>query len=226
MKPKGLLGKAFWILRNRPAAFLRNLRSYVLFQRTRLLLPVFGPDPGLVNLGRNVRLQTLSCVAAERPDARIVIGDHSIVYEKAEVGAYGKGRIEIGPCSVLGDIRIVSRYGIKIGARFISSWNVFIQDFDPHPVDPGLRRLQVEAICAGLRPRFGAVPYPEEFVWEFPGEPVEIGDDVWIGANCTILKGARIGSGCVVASGAVVLSGVYPERSLLAGNPARAVKTL
>jgi acetyltransferase-like isoleucine patch superfamily enzyme len=55
---------------------------------------------------------------------------------------------------------------------------------------------------------------------------VEIGDDVWVGANATILKGARIGSGCIVASGAVVLAGSYAERSIIAGNPARVVKTL
>ena len=34
--------------------------------------------------------------------------------------------------------------------------------------------------------------------------PVEIGDDVWIGANAVILKGSRIGDGAVIAAGAVV----------------------
>ena len=127
---------------------------------------------------------------------------------------------------MLGDIRIVSRHRIDIGARFLSSWNVFIQDFDPHPVDPEARGRQVEAICAGFRPRFEEVSHPERFDWDFPGEPIEIGDDVWVGANATILKGARIGAGSIVAAGAVVPSGVYPPRSLLAGNPARAVKAL
>ncbi len=226
MKPKGLISKAFWILRNRPSAFFANLRGYALFQRTALLMPFFGPDRELVELGRNVRLQKFRCINAERPDARISVGEHSIIYEKAEIAAYGKGRIDIGPCSILGDIRIVSRYGVKIGGRFISSWNVFIQDFDPHPVDAATRRKQIEAICAGFRPRFSDAPFSEDFVWTFPGEPVEIGDDVWVGANATILKGARIGSGCIVASGAVVLAGSYAERSIIAGNPARVVKTL
>ena len=226
MKPKGLIGKAFWILRNRPAAFLQQLRGYVLFRGTELLKPFFGPDPLLVQFGRNVRLQKFRCISAEKPDARISVGEHSIIYENAQIAAYGKGKIEIGPCSVLGDIRIVSRYSVKIGSHFLSSWNVFIQDFDPHPVDPDSRRQQVEAICAGFRPRYAEVPFPEEFSWSFPGEPVEIGDDVWVGANCTILKGARIGRGCIIAAGAVVLSGYYPERSILAGNPARVVKTI
>ncbi|MEK7389359.1 MAG: acyltransferase [Elusimicrobiota bacterium] len=226
MKILGLLGKAFWILRNRPAAFLRTVRGYLLFLRTRILLPLLGPDPSLIELGCNVRLQKLCCLSAEKPDARISVGDHSIIYEKASLEAYGNGRIEVGACSVLGDIRIVSRRAVKIGQRFISSWNVFIQDFDPHPVDPESRGRQLEAICSGFRPQYAATPFPETFPWNFPGESVEIGDDVWAGANCTILKGARIGHGCIVAAGAVVLAGDYPARSILAGNPARVVKTI
>lgn len=33
---------------------------------------------------------------------------------------------------------------------------------------------------------------------------VSIGNRVWIGANCTILKGAHIGDDCVIAAGSVV----------------------
>jgi len=33
---------------------------------------------------------------------------------------------------------------------------------------------------------------------------VDIGEDVWIGANVVILPGSRIGSGCVIGAGAVV----------------------
>lgn len=37
---------------------------------------------------------------------------------------------------------------------------------------------------------------------------ISIGDRVWIGANCTILKGADIGDDCVIAAGSVVRSAV------------------
>ncbi len=33
---------------------------------------------------------------------------------------------------------------------------------------------------------------------------ISIGNRVWIGANCTILRGARIGDDCVIAAGSVV----------------------
>ncbi|HUP56842.1 MAG TPA: acyltransferase [Bdellovibrionota bacterium] len=225
-RPRSLVGKAWWVLRHRPAAFLRSLRGYSLFVLTHALWRIVHGRSSEIELGKNVRIQRLRCLHAERPNAKIILGDHSIVYEKADVGAYGSGRIEIADCAVLGDIRIAARGGVKIGRRFISSWNVFIQDFDPHPPDPELRGRQVEAICAGFRPRQAVAPYPERFDWAFPASPIEIGDDVWVGANATILKGAKIGSGSIVATGAVVLSGEYPPRSLIGGNPAKVVKTL
>jgi acetyltransferase-like isoleucine patch superfamily enzyme len=224
-RPKSLVGKALWVLRHRPVIFLGALRGYALFRLTRLLQPLFWHEDSGVRLGVNVRVQRLRCLNADRPNGRITIGDHSVVYEKAELGAYGGSGIEIGECAVLGDIRISSRYGIRIGRRFLSSWNVYISDFDPHPADPSQRGRQVQAMCGGFRPRYAPSPYPDHFKWEFAGEPITIGDDVWLGANCTILKGARIGSGSIVAASAVVLAGDYPERSLIAGNPARVVKS-
>jgi acetyltransferase-like isoleucine patch superfamily enzyme len=225
-KPKSLVGKAFWVLRYRPGSLIALARGYFLFEWTRFLKIFFGADSAQIELGQGVRLQKLRSLSAEKPDAKILIGAHSIIYENAEIAAYGQGRIQIGECSVLGNLKIVSRYRITIGARFMSSWNVFIQDYDPHPVDPSERGRQVQSICASFRPRYAPISHPEKYDWTPPGQSIEIGDDVWIGANSTILKGVQIGQGCIIATGSVVLAGVYPERSLLAGNPARVVKTL
>jgi acetyltransferase-like isoleucine patch superfamily enzyme len=54
-------------------------------------------------------------------------------------------------------------------------------------------------------------------------EPVVIGADVWIGANCTILPGVSIGSGAVVAAGSVVTKDVG-EYTVVAGVPAREIR--
>ncbi|MFD2134657.1 acyltransferase [Novosphingobium resinovorum] len=55
--------------------------------------------------------------------------------------------------------------------------------------------------------------------------PIVVGDGAWIGANAIILPGVHIGNGSVVAAGAVVTRDV-PENSLVAGVPARIVRTL
>lgn len=53
---------------------------------------------------------------------------------------------------------------------------------------------------------------------------IEIGENVWIGGNVTILAGVSIGDGSVVAAGAVVTKSV-PEYSIVAGVPARIIKS-
>ncbi|MGH6981239.1 MAG: gamma carbonic anhydrase family protein [Stellaceae bacterium] len=77
-----------------------------------------------------------------------------------------------------------------------------------------------------------------------PGFPISIGPDCVIGHNvvlhgCSIgeraligmgaiiLNGARIGAGCLVGAGALVTEGKeFPEKSLIVGSPARAIRTL
>ena len=52
------------------------------------------------------------------------------------------------------------------------------------------------------------------------GEPVFIEDDVWIGANCTIIMGVTIGKGSIIAANAVVSKDI-PPYSIVGGVPAR-----
>ncbi len=54
--------------------------------------------------------------------------------------------------------------------------------------------------------------------------PLEIGNDVWIGANAVVLPEVnRIGDGAIIGAGAVVHRDVPPYAVML-GNPARVVK--
>jgi acetyltransferase-like isoleucine patch superfamily enzyme len=55
-------------------------------------------------------------------------------------------------------------------------------------------------------------------------EGISIGDDCWIGAKSTFLDGANVGRGCVVAAGSVV-KGYIPPFSVVAGVPARVIKS-
>ena len=53
---------------------------------------------------------------------------------------------------------------------------------------------------------------------------VSIGHDVWLGSGCMILSGVTVGHGAVVAARAVVTRAV-PPYGIVAGNPARLVRT-
>jgi acetyltransferase-like isoleucine patch superfamily enzyme len=56
-------------------------------------------------------------------------------------------------------------------------------------------------------------------------EEVVISDDVWIGANVTILAGVFIPSGTVIAAGSVVTKSFQGSDSILAGIPAKIIKS-
>lgn len=56
----------------------------------------------------------------------------------------------------------------------------------------------------------------------FKGD-TEIGNDVWIGQNVTIMPGIKIGDGAIIAANATVTKGVEPY-AIVGGNPARLIK--
>lgn len=58
---------------------------------------------------------------------------------------------------------------------------------------------------------------------EFISSPIRIGNNVWCGANVTILRGSEIGDNCVIAAGATV-KGKYKASSIIVPNCKNAVK--
>jgi virginiamycin A acetyltransferase len=72
-------------------------------------------------------------------------------------------------------------------------------------------------------------PFMRYFLGEGRGKdgyskgPITIGDDVWLGADATILSGVTIGQGAVIGGSAVVAKDV-PPYAIAVGNPARVVK--
>ncbi|EGY25567.1 bacterial transferase hexapeptide family protein [Desulfovibrio sp. A2] len=72
-------------------------------------------------------------------------------------------------------------------------------------------------------------PWPPETRLTTPAferdRDVTIGDNVWLGMRCIVLKGVTIGDGAIVAAGSVVTRDV-PPATLVAGTPARVVRHL
>ena len=111
--------------------------------------------------------------------------------------------LQIGDDCGFSGAAIGAAESIIIGSRVMAGVNTFISDTDWHPLEPA-RRAAGDA---------GATA------------PVEIGDDVWLGANVTVLKGARIGAGTTIAANSVV-TGEIPPGVVAGGVPARVLRVL
>ena len=122
----------------------------------------------------------------------------------------GKGcRFDIGPNAVveIGSGGYVSpntwfilSYGLKIGNGCMISWNCQFLDDDFHKLEYENQKNN-------------------------DNREIKIGNDVWIGCNSFIYKGVSIPNGCVIASNSVVKSSFYEENALIAGNPAKIIKS-
>ncbi|NUZ10663.1 hypothetical protein HUZ36_07720 [Pseudoalteromonas sp. McH1-7] len=54
-------------------------------------------------------------------------------------------------------------------------------------------------------------------------KPLSIGNDVWIGANVTVVRGVKIGNGAVIGANSIVTKDV-PAYAVVAGCPAKVIK--
>ena len=110
--------------------------------------------------------------------AKVIIGEKVQNRGSLYLGCKGKGCLEIGGhCFFNINSSITCMKEIKIGEYCKFGNNLVIVDHDHNTSDNGE---------------------------EFPAKAIHIGNHVWVGANCVILKGVTIGDGAVVAAGSVV----------------------
>lgn len=115
-------------------------------------------------------------------------GGHLFIGKKFKMRDNSKIRVrKNSTCTIGNDVSIntndmiVCRNSISIGDGVELAPNVFIYDHD--------HKFRCEK---GIKAN------------EYVSKPIEIGKNVWIGANSVILKGARIGDGAVIAANSVV----------------------
>ena len=95
--------------------------------------------------------------------------------------------------------RFQDQGGVTIGDDFLIGHNTVFASLN-HDLDPARRADMIPA-------------------------PIVVGRNVWIGSNSTILSGVTIGENAVVAAASVVTKDV-PANSVVAGSPARVVRTI
>lgn len=62
------------------------------------------------------------------------------------------------------------------------------------------------------------------FTFNYNCAPIEVGNNVFIGCNVTILPNVKIGNNVIIAAGSVVTKDV-PSNSVVGGNPAKVIST-
>lgn len=173
-------------------------------------------------LYRNIRVgKKVKCwgriIISKSPDSNIVIGDNVHIvsdhvrasialYSKCKLQAFFKSKIIIGNNVGLNGTAITCRTtSVEIGAGTIIASNCIIIDSDFHvPWPPDNRTYNLG--------------YERD-------RRVKIGNNVWIGLNCTILKGVTIGENSIIGAGSVVVNDI-PPHVLARGNPAKVIKKL
>ena len=160
--------------------------------------------------------QVFRHLRSKNPGA-VVLGNHVSIYAGCSFSVGPNGQCSVGDFTLLNGALIMTEERIEIGSHCLISWNVGIADSDFHPLAPAQRLIDAHALAPFLKDR---PPRPK-----LKTAPVVIGHNVWIGMNATILKGVTIGENSVVAAGSVVTKSV-PPNTVVAGNPAVAIKTL
>ena len=112
-------------------------------------------------------------------------------------------------------------YNVYLGAGTFLNHNCYLMDCAEIRLG---KKVFVGPNCG-----FYTAIHPLDYVKRAEGlemcKPIEIGDDVWLGGDVTILPGVKIGRGSVIGAKSLVTKDI-PENVMAFGNPARVVKKI
>lgn len=150
---------------------------------------------------------------------------HIIVDPSASIGRGTSffGDVEIGPnvsitwyCDLRGDIQI--RKGTNLNGRNKIIGDISIGRFCAIAPRARIRTTSHPTHRPSMQSEFNDMLGISTKSRDL-GEPVTIGNDVWICADAKILSGVTVGDGAIIAANSVVVNDVEPY-SFVAGNPA------
>lgn len=134
-----------------------------------------------------------------------------------------QGEVHIGNNTHIGGAQFICRTRIEVGNDVTMAWGITLYDHDSHNTNWEFRKHDNEQCYQDYITTGNNIAHKD---WsQVNSAPIIIEDKVWIGMDVLVLKGVTIGEGSVVAARSVVTKKV-PPHSLIAGNPARVVKSL
>lgn len=194
--------------------FYRNLwrAGVVVYEVGVWLKKVFLVEPTVralaTRVGKRLRVERIPYL---RQRGRLIIGND--VEISGKIGIAFNTALGLDPELVIGNHTFIGHQcsfsiarSIRIGDHCLIAGGTSFADNDGHPVDPVRRRAGERVAATDVR-------------------PIVVGDDVWIGAGCRILKGVTIGDRAIVGAGSIVTQDV-PADTIVAGNPARPIRKI
>jgi acetyltransferase-like isoleucine patch superfamily enzyme len=133
--------------------------------------------------------------------------NHNVIGRQQKCIFWVEGTLSIGNNVGMSSSAIICNHQISIGNNVTIGGNTVIYDTDFHVLDSKIRNDK-------SLDKQGAKK-----------APVCIGDNVFIGAHTTILKGVVIGENAVIGACSVVTKNI-PADEIWAGNPAKLIRKL
>jgi maltose O-acetyltransferase len=110
---------------------------------------------------------------------------------------------------------------VSIGARTFINYGCVMLDVVPIRIGAACQIATNVQLLAATHP---LDPEPRREGWEY-GQPITVGDNVWLGGGAIVCPGVSIGDDTVVGAGAVVTRDL-PAGVVAVGNPARVLREL
>lgn len=156
-----------------------------------------------VSVGNGTWLRSAKLLI-ESPNSSIHLAEDVFFTGAIFLKGAGPNHVTIGRGSTFGQVNIICSEGsaVYIGDDCMFSWGIEIRTTDSH----GIYDLD-----SGDRIN--------------PASDIRVGSHVWVAAKAALLKGSIIPSGCVVGMNSVTTKDFHEQNSILAGNPAKTIRS-
>ncbi|WP_288647759.1 chorismate mutase [uncultured Enterococcus sp.] len=112
-------------------------------------------------------------------------------------------------------------YNIFVGENFYANFNCTFLDVSTIEIGDNCMFAPNVQLYTATRPLH---PVKRNSGLEY-AKPIKIGDNVWLGGGVIVTPGVTLGNNVVVGAGSVVTKS-FPDNVVIAGNPARIIKTV